>query len=290
MTLRQLHERITDQFSYRGANAEIWRGFDAILNTQEFLNLGYSKWYQPHIAGSIQLRLARKIGAEITERLPTKDGLRLLDIGCGRGGPSLYLAEAHGFNVTGIDLVPYNVAVARENAAARDVSPEFVVGDAPHLPFKTETFPVCTAIDSVVYLPDKRAFFEEVASVLQDKGLIVISDLVMADDVDGAAEAAVEDYADAWDMPPLLTLGKYQSTIEHAGLTVREIEDITPNSAGRLRKWTTLYLALSNGFAGRAMDRLLQELNIDSANVTDQVRRSHAALPYLRHVIIYIQE
>lgn len=180
------------------------------------------------------------------------------------------------------------MAAARENAIARDVSPEFIIGDASYLPFSAGTFPVCTAIDSVVYLPDKRAFFEEVATVLQAGGLVVISDLIMADNVDDVAAAAVEEFADTWDMPPLLPLGRYRSTIERAGLTVREIEDITPNSVGRLRKWTTLYLMLANGLAGRAMYRLLQYLDIGPARVTDQVRRSHPALPYLRHVIIYI--
>lgn len=288
MPCNPLHERITEQFSYQGEHADIWRGFDTILNTQEFLNLGYSKWYQPHFLGSSQLRLTRKIGTELAERLPTTDSLRLLDIGCGRGGPSLYLADTHGFDVTGIDLVPYNVAVARENAAVRDVSPEFIVGDASRLPFNAGTFPVCTAIDSVVYLSDKRAFFEEVATVLHANSLVVVSDLVMADDVNGAAEAAVETFADAWDMPPLLPLQTYRSAIERAGLTVRGITDITPNSVGRLWKWTRLYLALTTGLTGHATDRLLQHRDIDLGRITDQVRRSHAALPYLRHVIIYI--
>ena len=288
MTRGPLYERITEQFSYRGEHADIWRGLVAILNTEEFLNLGYSKWYQPHFVGSSQLRLAQKIGAELAERLPATNGLRLLDLGCGRGGPSLYLAEAHGFDVTGIDLVPYNVATARENAPARDVSAEFIVGDASHLPFKTETFTVCTAIDSVVYLPDKQAFFEEVATVLQDDGHIIISDLVMADDIDDQEAAEVEEFADAWDMPPLLPLQKHRSVIERAGLTVREVEDITSNSVGRLRKWTTLYLALANGLSSRAMDRLLQQWEINPERLTTQVRRSHPALPHLRHVIIYV--
>lgn len=87
-----LRDRITEQFSYGGERADIWRAFDRLLDTDEFLNLGYSDWYQPHILGSSQRRLATKVGATLGAHLPMMEGVRLLDVGSGRGGPAIHLA------------------------------------------------------------------------------------------------------------------------------------------------------------------------------------------------------
>ena len=57
---------------------------------------------------------------------------RALDIGCGTGVNSIYLAQ-HGWQVTGVDMVPAALATARERAAAAGAMPTFVEGDATRL-------------------------------------------------------------------------------------------------------------------------------------------------------------
>jgi SAM-dependent methyltransferase len=57
---------------------------------------------------------------------------RALDIGCGTGTDSIYLAE-HGWDVTGVDMVPRALAIARRKAAAAGVTPRFVEGDVTRL-------------------------------------------------------------------------------------------------------------------------------------------------------------
>ena len=57
---------------------------------------------------------------------------RALDIGCGTGTDSVYLAQ-HGWEVTGIDMVPRALAAARRRAAANAVSVRYVEGDVTRL-------------------------------------------------------------------------------------------------------------------------------------------------------------
>lgn len=284
MARDRLHERITDQFSYRGERADIWRGFDHVLDTDEFLNLGYSEWYQPHVLGSPQLRLARKIGADLVSHVTESNG-SLLDIGCGRGGPSIYLTERFGFDCTGIDLVPYNVEMARANADRRGVSTQFVVGDARRLPFASDTFAACVAIDSLVYVPEKESVFESVARVLRPGGTVVISDLLVRDDVGRAGREAVDAFADSWDMPPLSNVEQYRTTMERAGLTVEHVRDISENSIDRFQKWTDLYLLLVT-HAGNFSEQVLRRWNLDASAIAGQVRTASSALSRLSHVII----
>jgi SAM-dependent methyltransferase len=58
---------------------------------------------------------------------------RALDLGCGTATDSIYLAQ-HGWDVTGVDMVPEALAIARRHAAAAGVAPHFVEGDVTRLP------------------------------------------------------------------------------------------------------------------------------------------------------------
>jgi ubiquinone/menaquinone biosynthesis C-methylase UbiE len=280
-----LRHRITDQFSYRGERADIWRAFDLLFDTDEFLNLGYSEWYQPHIAGSSQRRLVTEVGSRVASHLPTTDGVRLLDVGCGRGGPVLHLADQFGFNVTGVDLVPYNIQMATENARGKHLDSEFIIGDATQLPFTRDSFTACTAIDALVYLPERNRVFATVADTLEPEGVLVVSDLVMRSDVTETERRLVDSFADAWDMPSLGTVEGYNAALDETSFELKAVEDITKHSVGRFQKWTTLYLQLLTSPLRALIERLLGAYDLDPAAITEQVRKAHHALPFLRHVI-----
>jgi SAM-dependent methyltransferase len=55
-----------------------------------------------------------------------------LDLGCGSGTDSIYLAR-HGWDVTGVDMVPEALTLARTRAAAAGLTPRFVQGDVTRL-------------------------------------------------------------------------------------------------------------------------------------------------------------
>jgi SAM-dependent methyltransferase len=57
---------------------------------------------------------------------------RALDLGCGTGTDSVYIAE-HGWEVSGVDMVPEALAIARRNAATRRVRAHFIRGDVTRL-------------------------------------------------------------------------------------------------------------------------------------------------------------
>ena len=247
-TGRPIHERVTDQFSYRGEAAEIWRAFDRFLDTDAYLNLGYSPWYLPHVVGSSQRRLADVVGDGLADRLGETAGRRLLDVGCGRGGPATVLATAYGFDVTGVDLVPYNVEAARRTATGADADggreggrAEFVVGDATRLPIATGSMDAAAAIDSTVYVPEVGAVFTELARVLRRDGAVAVTDLLARDGLDRTEQASVDAFADTWDMPGIVPVGRALEEVADAGLSVDEVWDLSPHSVGRFRTWTRLY-------------------------------------------------
>lgn len=279
----QLPQRIADQFSYRSERADVWRAFDRLLDTQAFLNMGYSGRFQTHLVGDPQQRLVTEVGRTVASHLPDRDGARLLDVGCGRGGPAVHLADRFGFRVTGLDLVPYNVARAVENARAERYPARFVVGDATRLPFGGGSFQACTAIDALVYLPDRPAAFDAVADALEPAGVVVLSDLLVRADANGEA---VDAFAEAWDMPHPGTLDGYVRGLEAAGLDVVGFRDLTRNSVGRFRIWTRLFHGLLETPLRGLVGRALRRAGLDGSAVLTQIRRAHRALPSLRHVLL----
>ena len=63
--------------------------------------------------------------------------LRIVDVGCGTGRHAIELTQ-RGYAVTGIDLSASQLARAREKAASRNLSIEFLQHDARALPFQNE--------------------------------------------------------------------------------------------------------------------------------------------------------
>jgi cyclopropane fatty-acyl-phospholipid synthase-like methyltransferase len=57
---------------------------------------------------------------------------RSLDLGCGTGTNTIYLAQ-NGWDATGVDFVPRAIATAKRKAAAAGVSPRLMVGDVTRL-------------------------------------------------------------------------------------------------------------------------------------------------------------
>lgn len=57
---------------------------------------------------------------------------RALDLGCGTGTDTIYLAT-HGWEVAAVDMVPKALATARRRAVVAGVAPRFVLGDVTRL-------------------------------------------------------------------------------------------------------------------------------------------------------------
>ena len=74
--------------------------------------------------------MGRTVGADLVDLVESgriAPG-RAVDIGCGTGATSIYLAS-HGFEVTGVDFAPAAIARAREAAADAEVTATVLVDD-----------------------------------------------------------------------------------------------------------------------------------------------------------------
>jgi 2-polyprenyl-3-methyl-5-hydroxy-6-metoxy-1,4-benzoquinol methylase len=157
----------------------------------------------------------------IAGELRVGPGDTIIDVGCGRGGPGLWIARETGAALVGIDLVP--LAIEHATARARDLGmhdrARFQLGDAAATGLPTAAFDGAVSVDVLLMIPDKAAVFHEVARLLRPGARFVFTTI---EHPNPSSNAGV---AQAGDHRPLLA---------DAGLVVETYEE-TPDWRRRLR-------------------------------------------------------
>ncbi|MBD2628773.1 methyltransferase domain-containing protein [Trichormus variabilis] len=100
----------------------------------------------------------------------------ILDVGCGIGGSSLYLAEKFGAKATGITLSPVQAARATERAREANLNTrtQFLVANAQEMPFADNSFDLVWSLESGEHMPDKTKFLQECYRVLKPGGTLIM--------------------------------------------------------------------------------------------------------------------
>ncbi len=103
-------------------------------------------------------------------------GKRVLDIGCGAGGKSLYYAKLGG-NVTGLDIFDAYKPQAEEYAKKLGLSDKFtfVTGSACEMPFADCSFDTIIANDAIEHIDDPAAAIRECLRCLKQGGRLYIN-------------------------------------------------------------------------------------------------------------------
>jgi SAM-dependent methyltransferase len=107
--------------------------------------------------------------AQFAQRLELAPEMHVLEVGSGIGGPARHFAHACGCRVTGIDLTPDFVAVARSLTGRVGLADlvGFVEGSALDMPFDAASFDAATLIHVGMNIADKTQLFAEVRRVLR---------------------------------------------------------------------------------------------------------------------------
>ncbi|GMJ11329.1 gamma-tocopherol methyltransferase, VITAMIN E DEFICIENT 4 [Hibiscus trionum] len=101
---------------------------------------------------------------------------RIVDVGCGIGGSSRYLAKKYGAQCQGITLSPVQADRANALAEAQGLADKvsFRVADALNQPFPDGQFDLVWSMESGEHMPDKAKFVNELVRVAAPGGTIII--------------------------------------------------------------------------------------------------------------------
>lgn len=109
---------------------------------------------------------------EIEPQLPRRQGMKILDIGCGTGFFTILLSR-EGYDVTGIDLTPDMVADARALAEEEGVSCSFHCMDAEAPDFPDESFDAIVTRNLTWTLPHPKEAYRQWLRVLNPGGVFI---------------------------------------------------------------------------------------------------------------------
>lgn len=100
-------------------------------------------------------------------------GAKILDIGCGAGVPVDKFLIEQGFNVTGIDLSPEQIKLARKN----NPDGKFIVKDMSEIDFPKNFFDAVVSFYAVIHLKREEhpALFSQIFSLLKTPGYLLVT-------------------------------------------------------------------------------------------------------------------
>jgi len=165
---------INDQYGQSDLSSRILKALqDAGKDVNSLTNEDLSSFDQNHSGGLAATK-------ELASLAGLHEGMEVLDVGSGVGGPARFLASEYGCDVTGIDLTE-EFCLAAEMLTARvglDDKVRFQCGSALDLPFDDESFDLVWMQNSSMNIPDKEKLYSEVRRVLRPKGRLATQDVL----------------------------------------------------------------------------------------------------------------
>lgn len=114
--------------------------------------------------------------------------MRVLDVGCGVGGPAREIARFSGANIVGINNNAYQVDRANKYTSKTELAGqvEFVKGDFMKLAetFGENSFDAVYAIEATVHAPSFEGIYGEIQKVLKPGGVFGVYEWCMTDEWD----------------------------------------------------------------------------------------------------------
>ncbi|MCL1466961.1 methyltransferase domain-containing protein [Argonema galeatum] len=201
----------------------------------------------------------------------------ILDVGCGIGGSSLYLAQKYNASATGITLSPVQASRATERAQVAGLSTrtEFQVADALNMPFADASFDFVWSLESGEHMPDKQKFLQECYRVLKPRGTFLMATWCHRPAMSPNKPLTLDEQKNleeiyrVYCLPYVISLPEYEAIARHLcfqnirtadwSKAVAPFWDIVIDSAFNpaailgllLSGWTTIQAALSLGLMSR---------------------------------------
>jgi SAM-dependent methyltransferase len=201
--------KVREHYSPTNLTERIRSALLTIAPENEPLNLGrLAPLDQFHTRGMLAT-------AELAAAVGLEPSTRVLDLGCGIGGPARYLAATFGCKVMGVDLSPAFIDAATYLTARTGLSDRitFEAGDALHLPFEDSAFDAVFLQHVAMNIADRTALYAEARRILATGGRFATYDVVLRDGDAVYPTPWARDASTSF----LLSEGETRAALEHAG-------------------------------------------------------------------------
>jgi tocopherol O-methyltransferase len=170
----------------------------------------------------------------IAEKARIRQGARVLDVGCGIGGSSFWLAEHLQASTVGITISPAQLEIARKLAADRCADSTFLLMNAEEMHFD-ETFDVIWAVDSTSHFQSQENFVKSAGAFLKGGGKFAVFDWMAGEAVsDIKNDRYLRPVNEGLLLASLCSINTYLNWFMQSGYRITYTEDITDRT---LKTW-----------------------------------------------------
>ena len=251
-------------------NTAVERYYDTTLDLYEELwgeHVHHGFWDEgerPGADGADRHEATDRLVRELVAYAGVPERAHVLDVGCGIGGPALYLAGTLGCSVVGVTLSAQQAARAGEKAREAGLGDraEFHQLDALRTGFPDESFDVVWAVESLMHIEDRDAFFGEMRRLLRPGGRLAIATWSQRDgELSAEDEKVVKLVLKHQVMPSFSSLEEHERMARAAGFD--EVASVDWSSAVA-NSWDPEFALVKKPEQGRAtMVELARERGAD---------------------------
>ncbi|KAK3191970.1 Delta(24)-sterol C-methyltransferase [Lecanicillium sp. MT-2017a] len=179
----------------------------------------------------------------LASQIGIKSGMKVLDVGCGVGGPAREIVKFTGCHVTGLNINEYQVQRARHYAKKEGLSDklDFVQADFMSLPFPDNSFDAVYSIEATVHAPQLKDVYSEIRRVLKPGGVFGVYEWLMTDafDNDNLEHRRIRlDIEQGDGIAQMVKVADGLAAMRDAGLELEYHEDLAASSEdGSVAPW-----------------------------------------------------
>ena len=119
-------------------------------------------------------------------KMNIQENQKVLDVGCGVGGPAREICKFSGANITGLNNNDYQIERATQYAKKEGLAHKlnYVKGDFMQMSFEDNSFDAVYAIEATVHAPSLEGIYSEIFRVLKPGGVFGVYEWLMTDAYD----------------------------------------------------------------------------------------------------------
>jgi len=151
--------------------------------TWDTKHFGYYPFQNSHITE----RKAQELMMDLlAKKLDLKKADLVLDAGCGRGTTSCYLGKKYRSKLIGIDIVPFEVEIAKRKAKELGLTKQvkFYLQDYSKISFPNNYFDKIFTLETLVHSPNIKKTLREFHRILKPDGKIVLFEYSRSKDIE----------------------------------------------------------------------------------------------------------